>query len=272
MCLTSPPYFQQRDYGVVGQIGLEASPEDYIAQIIEVMREVHRVLRKDGTAWLVIGDAFSRSRSGTGERRKAVLGLPWRVAFALQEDGWLLRQEIILSKSNPLPEPVKDRFVRSDEYLFLLSKSAKYRFDFEAAREQGVTTRAGSPQRDTRETHGLVGGNTGLNAAKLRLQQEIQEKGYVTRMMRSVWTVSSRSLRYGHFAAFPERLVETCIRVGCPEGGYILDPFAGSGTTGAVATRLNRNADLIELNPDYAEIARMRCSALVGRGSPSSER
>jgi DNA modification methylase/DNA-binding XRE family transcriptional regulator len=260
-CITSPPYFQQRDYGVEGQVGLDASEEEYIRSVIEVMRGVKRVLRDDGTLWLVIGDSFTRSGSGSARRRKELLGLPWRVAFALQQDGWHLRQEIILVKKAPLPEPVKDRFVRAHEYLFLLTKRQRYWFDASAVRERGVTTNAGSAQRNTKETHGNVsGGNTGLNAAKERLRREIEETGFSTRYKRSVWTISSPAGRYRHYAAFPEDLVKTCIKAGCPEGGAVLDPFAGSGTAGAVARRLNRSADLIELNPQYAEVARKRCT------------
>jgi DNA modification methylase len=261
MCVTSPPYFRQRDYAAAGQTGLEDSDEEYIASVVGIMREVRRVLRDDGALWLVIGDAFARRGSGTHRRRKEILGLPWRVAFELQKDGWFLRQEIILNKANPLPEPVKDRFVRSHEYLFHLTKRQQYWFDADAVRERGVTTNAGSPQRDTRDTHGAIsGGNTGLNAAKERLGREIEETGFSTRYKRTVWSYSTQSGRHGHFAAFPEALVETCIRAGCPEGGMVLDPFGGSGTTGLVAQRLNRGAHLIELNPEYAKIAQKRCS------------
>lgn len=258
-CITSPPYFQQRDYGVAGQIGLEGTTEQYIACIVEVMRQVRRVLRKDGTLWLVIGDAFARDGSGSA-RRKELHGLPWRIAFALQEDGWFLRQEVILAKKSALPEPVKDRFVRAHENLFLLTKRQRYWFDTSAVRERGVTTNAGSSQRNTKETHGNIsGGNTGLNAAKEKLRREIEETGSSTRYKRSIWTISSPAGRYRHYAAFPEDLVETCIKAGCPEGGLVLDPFGGSGTTGVVARRLNRSADLIELNPTYGETARQRC-------------
>jgi DNA modification methylase len=181
------------------------------------------------------------------------------VAFALRDDGWLLRQDIILNKANPLPEPVKDRFARAHEYIFLLTKGKKYWFDTDAVREKGTTTKPGSAQRDTRQTHGTVsGGNSGLNAAKERLRREIEETGFVTRNRRTVWPVSGQRSRHGHFAAFPDALVETCIRAGCPDGGAVLDPFAGSGTTGVVARRLNRTADLIELNPTYVEIIKKR--------------
>jgi DNA modification methylase len=179
----------------------------------------------------------------------------------LQEDGWFLRQDIILSKANPLPEPVTDRFVRSHEYLFILSKSQRYHLDVAAVREKGVTKKAGSAQRDTRLTHGSVsGGNSGLSAAKERLRREIEETGASTRNRRSVWTTASQPIGQEHFASFPEALVDTCIRAGCPEGGVVLDPFGGSGTVGRVARRLSRSADLIEINPHYAEIARKRCS------------
>ncbi|WP_162559331.1 DNA methyltransferase [Microvirga sp. 17 mud 1-3] len=260
-CITSPPYFQQRDYGVSGQIGHEETPEEYISRLVEVFREIRRVLRKDGTLWLNLGDAMQRVGASGGLKRKNLLGLPWRIAWALQEDGWRLRQDIIINKKNPLPEPVRDRFVRSHEYMFLLCKSEKYVFDVAAVRERGATMRPGSPQRDTRETHGVVsGGNTGLNAAKERMRQELETNGFVTRNKRSVWTVSTGSQRHGHFATFPEEQVEPCILAGCPEGGTVIDPFGGSGTTGLVAKRLGRHAVLIEINPEYADIAQRRCA------------
>jgi DNA modification methylase len=265
-CITSPPYYQQRDYGIEGQIGLEEAPEEYLARLVAVFREVRRVLRKDGTLWLNLADGFVKSGRGPANslRRKDLHGTPWRLAFALQEDGWYLRQDIIVHKNNPMPEPVRDRCVRAHEYLFLFAKSQRYHFDANALRERGVTSSPGSPQRNTRETHGTVSnGNTGLNAAKARLRSELEEHGFVTRHKRSVWTVTGSKGRHGHFARFPEGLVEPCILVGCPEGGLVLDPFAGSGSTGEAANRLGRHADLIEINPRYAETARLRCSAAL---------
>jgi len=256
-CITSPPYFQQRDYASPGQIGLESSPEEYVLRIVESFREVRRVLRKNGTLWMVIGDTYGKAKG----RHKDLLGIPWRVAFALQSDGWLLRQDIVIHKSNGLPEPVRDRCVRAHDYLFIFAKSKRYHFDANAIRERGVTTKPGRPQRDTRETHGSVSsGNTGLNAAKERLRREIEEFGFTTRHKRSVWSVNTGSNRSGHFAAFPEALVEPCVLAACPPDGIILDPFAGSGTTGRVARRLNRSAELIEISPEYADLARRRCT------------
>ncbi len=271
-CITSPPYFRQRDYGMAGQIGWEPTVQEYVDRIVAVMREVRRVLRKDGTLWLVIGDTYAKDRAASGWRRKEILGIPWQVAFALRDDGWLLRQDMILSKNNPLPEPVKDRFTRSHEYLFLLTKSPRYYFNAEAVREKGDTKNPGSAQRNTKETHGQrSGGNTGLNAGKEKMKREIAENGYVTRNKRSVWTTRSQTSQFDHFATFPESFVETCIRAGSAEGGLILDPFGGVGTTGAVARKLGRGADMIEINPEYAARARKRCSALdqkLGKSLP----
>jgi site-specific DNA-methyltransferase (adenine-specific) len=259
-CITSPPYFQQRDYGIAGQIGLEPTAEEYINRLVDVFRELRRVLRQDGTLWLNIGDAFAKIDS-PASRRKDLLGLPWRLAFALQQDGWYLRQDIVVHKANPMPEPVRDRCARAHEYLFLFTKRRRYHFNAEAIRERGVTTTPGTAQRDTRDTHGAVSsGNTGLNAAKQRMREELSEKGFVTRHKRSVWTVAGARNRHGHYAAFPEALVEPCIMAGCPEGGTVLDPFAGSGTVGRVAKRLGRSAELIEINPEYVELAQKRCA------------
>jgi DNA modification methylase len=191
----------------------------------------------------------------------------------LQADGWLLRQDIVVHKANGLPEPVRDRCVRAHEYLFLFAKSRRYYFDAEAIRERGVTTNPGRAQRDTRETLGSVSnGNTGLNAAKERLRRDIEEFGFTTRHKRSVWAVNTGSTRNGHFAAFPEALVEPCILAGCPVGGLILDPFGGSGTTGRVARRLNRSAELIEINPTYAELAQRRCGSTSQADAPGEMR
>jgi DNA modification methylase/DNA-binding XRE family transcriptional regulator len=263
-CITSPPYFQQRDYASPGQIGLESNPEEYVLRIVKSFREVRRVLQKNGTLWMVIGDTFGKVKG----RHKDLLGIPWRVAFALQSDGWLLRQDIIIHKRNGLPEPVRDRCVRAHEYLFMFAKSKRYHFDAHAIRERGVATNSGGPQRDTRETQGSMSkGNTGLNAAKERLRREIEEFGFTTRHKRSVWSVNMGSSRSGHFAAFPEALVEPCVLAACPLGGIILDPFAGSGTTGRVARRLNRSAELIEISPEYADLARRRCGLSMSRAA-----
>lgn len=253
-CITSPPYFGLRDYGVEGQIGLEDTPEEYIDRLVEVFRDVRRVLRNDGTLWIVIGDSYNGSRGNhssvhkndagfqgvAGEKygcrgnglktlkRKDLIGIPWMLAFALRSDGWYLRQDIVWAKSNPMPEPVKDRCTRAHEYIFLLSKRKKYFFDHEAIMEQAAE------------------GNKVYRADGKRNK-------------RDVWTVPvCTSVKDAHFAVFPKELVESCVLAGCPEGGIVLDPFCGSGTTGIVACNNNRDFIGIELNPEYIKIAERR--------------
>lgn len=250
-CVTSPPYFGLRDYNIEGQLGLEDTPSEYVKRMVEVFREIRRVLKDEGTFWLNIGDSYASFRDGknvsdslrksdisvgigkaknrssetfkgTAIKHKDIIGIPWRLAFALQEDGWRLRQDIIWSKPNPRPERVKDRCTKSHEYLFLLTKSEHYYFDSEAIAEPSVS------------------GDGGL------------------RNKRSVWTVPTKSIKDAHFATFPFDLVEPCVLAGCPEGGTVLDPFFGSGTTGLAADKNNRNYIGIELNPDYIKIANSR--------------
>lgn len=235
-CVTSPPYFNQRDYGVAGQLGLEPTPEAFVGRLVEVFGEVRRVLRDDGTFWLNIGDSVysgngqpcgSDPRSpnrdwmrqtkrwldtpGMGLPKKSLLGMPWRVAHALQADGWTIRQEIVWARSSAFSEPsVTDRPYRQHETLFLMSKARRYWFDRTALPEE------------------------------------------------SVWHIEPERAQRGHVAPFPQELAKRCIEAGCPPGGVVLDPFGGSGTTGLVADRFGRDAVLIELNPAYAELARAR--------------
>lgn len=264
ICVTSPPYFRQRDYGVADQIGFETSSKEYIDRLVKVFREVKRVLKKDGTLWLNLGDTMTRSGVADRVKPKNLLGIPWRIAFALQEDGWNLRQDIIIHKRNPMPEPVTDRCVRAHDYMFLMSKSAKYCFDASAIRERGTTTNPGRPQKDTRLTHGSQsGGNTGLNAAKQRMREELSANGFVTRNKHSVWSVGMGASRTKHYATFSEELVEPCILAGCPVGGTVLDPFGGSGTTARVAHRLNRNATIIDINPRYVTMMQRQFGLLA---------
>ena len=237
------------------QIGLEATPDAYVAEMVSVFREVWRVLADDGTLWLNIGDSYGKG--------KQLIGIPWRLAFALQSDGWCLRQDIIWAKPNPMPESVTDRCTKSHEYVFLLSKSPKYYYDHEAVKERGVMVAgdsAGSKQQDTRETHGLGGGNSGISVAKAKLAQELADKGYSTRNRRDVWTINTKPFKGAHFAVMPEALVEPCVLAGSAEGDTVLDPFTGSGTVAVVANRHGRNFVGTELNPEYAEIARERIS------------
>jgi DNA modification methylase len=261
--VTSPPYYGLRDYGVDGQIGLEESPEAYVARLVDVFREVRRILRDDGTVWLNLGDtyvsnagdrnkvggfqanpnkdrlsaesAMSFNKHGKGYKFKDLMGIPWRVAFALQADGWYLRQDIIWHKPNPMPESVTDRCTKSHEYIFLLSKSARYYFDHEAIKEVGVMTSqssAGSNQRDTSITHGVGGGNSGINEAKKKLAQELKLLGHSTRNKRSVWTVATQPYPEAHFAVYPTKLIEPCILAGTSEKGCC-------ATCGAPWKRLN---------------------------------
>ena len=240
------------------QIGLEETPEEYIAQLVEVFREVRRTLRDDGTLWVNIGDSYYNYRSGTafvkqsvaktnqdlpthspsrnnkleGLKSKDLIGIPWMLAFALRADGWYLRQDIIWHKPNPMPESVKDRCTKAHEYIFLLSKSKNYYFDHEAIREPTVA------------------------------DNDMRQK-------RSVWTVNTKPYREAHFATFPTELITPCIQAGCPKDGMVLDPFGGSGTTGYVADKLGRNATLIELNPQYIEIAENRIDPPESRLNPN---
>lgn len=239
--VTSPPYWGLRDYGVDGQLGLEKTPEEYVARMVDVFREVRRVLRNDGTCWLNLGDSF---------KDKEVVGIPWRVAFALQSDGWWLRQDIIWSKPNPMPESVTDRCTKSHEYVFLLTKSARYYYDADAISEPAVTGWNGSSF--TSDSDKVTKRGLGLGP---RIETD-------TRNRRSVWTITPKPYSGAHFATMPPDLVENCLLAGCPKNGIVLDPFCGSGTTGMVALRLNRNVILCELNPEYVNLTHERCTNL----------
>lgn len=271
-CVTSPPYWGLRDYGHDGQIGLEQTPDEYVEQMVAVFRQVHRVLSDDGTLWLNLGDSYAgntsrasnNGRAGFGNKREGVftktgdglknkdlVGIPWRVAFALQADGWYLRQDIIWHKPNPLPESVTDRCTKSHEYIFLLSKSAKYYFDHLAMRE---------PSANLGKTKIRFGGNKYGDSDdpkhSTKSGNEYIDTGF--RNKRSVWTVTTRPFKGAHFATFPTQLIEPCILAGSKQGDTILDPFFGAGTTGLVAQRHNRKWIGCELNPDYAAIAQQR--------------
>ena len=286
-CVTSPPYFGLRDYEVEGQIGLEDTPDAFVARLVEVFREVRRVLRNDGTLWLNLGDSYARtggtdrkvSRSAkvgstrrtldqiadrtqkapTGLKDKDLIGIPWRVAFALQADGWYLRQDIIWHKPNPMPESVRDRCTKAHEYVFLLSKGPRYYFDIEAAKEPSTSrapgntkpTKGGRRCEEGRESH-----RTAANLHKIGARD--------TRNRRSVWTVTTKPFKGAHFATFPPDLIEPCVLAGCPEGGTVLDPFGGSGTTAGVALKHGRKAILCELNPDYVAMIQARVRAIAG--------
>lgn len=281
-CITSPPYYGLRDYGVSGQIGNEDTPEQYIENLVGVFDEVKRILKDDGVLWLNLGDSWlgtggdrknpsknkvfndiqkqnpkegrykrNQNMKMSGIKCKDLIGIPWMAAFALREAGWYLRQDIIWAKGNPMPESVKDRCTKSHEYIFLLTKSRKYYFDNESIKEPAVTQpkardknkegyQADYPKGDRFSAGERVYGSDGM------------------RNKRDVWNVNIKPCKEAHFATFPDTLIEPCVLAGCPEGGIILDPFMGAGTTAMVAKRNNRNYVGIELNPNYIQIAEKR--------------
>lgn len=301
-CVTSPPYYGLRDYGKEGQIGQEKTPEEYTEKIVNVFREVRRILKPSGTLWLNLGDSYAGSGRGgnlvkntstleggvlgqiesirgsqkpcglhesarqskqigrawipppPGLRQKNLIGIPWRVAFALQEDGWNLRQDIIWSKPNPMPESVTDRCTKSHEYIFLLSKNKKYYFDSESIKEPAIYGSIGRSQKirsSAKKGSFTAKGEPLPGQLPFRSIKEYRNK-------RSVWTVSTKPFKGAHFATFPPDLIRPCILAGSPPEGLVLDPFLGSGTTGLVAIGHNRKFLGIELNPEYALLASRR--------------
>jgi len=288
-CVTSPPYFGLRDYGHDGQIGLEPTPDQFIAKLVDVFREVKRVLKDDGTLWLNIGDSYAAQRGGShqpaetlaggqggkmengatvnrdrhagynptrnasaiGVKHKDLIGIPWLLAFALRADGWYLRQEIIWHKPNPMPESVTDRCTKSHESIFLLAKSEKYYFDNGAIAEQ-IAQSTANDSRLTREGYETVRPDRGFPGSASHGNGLLVPKGDPTkRNKRSVWTVATTPYKGAHFATFPPALIEPCILAGAPTGGIVLDPFGGSGTTAQVAQSLGRKWILCELNEAY---------------------
>lgn len=256
------------------QIGLEETPQQYIDRLVEVFHEVKRVLKDEGTLWLNIGDSYcgtgdkgdykdpkyadgrngqgvAMNRKVIGCKQKDLIGIPWMLAFALRADGWYLRQDIIWHKPNPMPESVKDRCVKAHEYIFLLSKSRKYWFDYESIQETAVT---GESVRD-KNAEGYDADYP--NGERFSKGEHVYGRDG-KRNKRDVWSVTTQAVKEAHFATFPEKLIEPCILAGCPVGGAVLDPFFGSGTTGKVALQLNRKYLGIELNPEYIEISRKR--------------
>jgi site-specific DNA-methyltransferase (adenine-specific) len=251
--VTSPPYFRQRDYRSQGQIGLEQSPTEYVARLVSALAECRRVLKPSGTAWLVLGDKYLDGQQ---------LGMPWRVALACQADGWILRSDIIWHKPNAMPSAVKNRPTTDHEYIFLLTKGPDYYYDADAIREPHVTFTENSRMRGGRRHFFQRGGtpeqgkNRGhSNLHKGRWDQAFHPKG---RNKRTVWSIPLSKFRDAHFAVFPEPLVETCLLAGSPEGGVVLDPFSGSGTTALVAKRLGRSYIGIDCVADYCQMARQR--------------
>ena len=282
-CVTSPPYWGLRDYGVSGQLGLEKTPEEYVAKMVEVFREVKRVLKKEGTVWLNLGDSYCATTKGSGGHNekqdsnngswfdnrkwqipdglkpKDLVGIPWRVAFALQADGWYLRSDIIWHKPNPMPESVTDRPTKSHEYIFLMSKSAKYYYDNEAVKEPAVEGTDLGVLRSNKAAYGQ--GPTDIKTINKRLAicpDSRLGNPSGTRNKRDVWTVPTKPYKGAHYATFPPKLIEPMILAGCPAGGIVLDPFVGSGTVAQVATLHRRNWIGIELNPEYIKLADKR--------------
>jgi DNA modification methylase len=293
-CVTSPPYWGLRDYGHANQIGQEATPELFVQTMVEVFREVRRVLKADGTCWLNLGDSYAAGKSGRtddgtdsqtstlgpnrcglpnnsgagnviarkapqGYKPKDLVGIPWMTALALRADGWYLRQDIIWAKPNPMPESVTDRCTKSHEYIFLLTKSDRYYFDSEAMSEPAI--HAGHVVKNKGGKNSEMGKFGATRTGFLR------EEGVTVkdrRNRRSVWTVNTRSYKGAHFATYPPDLIKPCILAGTKAGDMVLDPFGGSGTTGQVALELGRKATLIELNPDYAKIIDQRTAITPG--------
>ena len=279
-CITSPPYFGLRSYnGGDDEIGQEPTVDEFVQKMVEVFRGVRRILRDDGTLWLNLGDSYmsatcvpppqtvangnnrgmptdfipANRQKQNGLKQKDLIGIPWRVALALQADGWYLRQDIIWHKPNPMPESVEDRCTKAHEYIFLLSKKPKYYFDFEAIKEPVTNS---TVQRLSQENLSNQVGSTRVPGKTNGNMKAVG--GTETRNKRSVWTVTTKPFRGAHFATFPKELIEPCVLAGCPKGGTVFDPFTGSGTTAVVALNNERNYIGTELNPDYIALAEGR--------------
>jgi DNA modification methylase len=276
-CITSPPYYGLRDYGVDGQIGNEQTPKEFIDNLVEVFACVWDILENNGTLWVNLGDSYYNYRPGKGQRvvansiasqkasefensakrgnkldgykEKDLMGMPWRLAFALQDFGWHLRQDIIWNKPNPMPESVKDRCTKSHEYIFLLSKKPHYFFDSEAIKEKAHTTDESNRDRD----------NSRLNNTPGRTRMAgLKTNHYEMKNKRSVWSINTKPYKGAHFAVYPEELIEPCVLAGSKVGDIVLDPFFGSGTTGAVAQKLGRQYIGCELNQGYEQLQKDR--------------
>lgn len=289
-CVTSPPYFGLRDYGVDGQLGLEQTPEQYVAAMVEVFRAVRDALVDDGTLWLNIGDSYAgggggnyskgtRNNSGqnitnvrnrgewldnAGLKPKDLIGIPWMLAFALRADGWYLRQDIIWNKPNPMPESVRDRCTKAHEYVFLLSKSERYYYDHIAAMEDAVGDQSGKAASFKREGSKREQTIPGQGYGTHRPCREDVAYNGTKRNRRSVWTVATRPYKGAHFATFPPSLIEPCILAGSRPGDLVLDPFGGSGTTAGVALLHGRRAVLCELNVEYTYLVSQRVQSITG--------
>ena len=287
-CVTSPPYYALRDYGVDGQIGREDTPAQYVARLTDVFSEVRRVLRPSGTLWMNIaatyagkgnqGDSvdpkYPNGRTGQtvainrrveGCKAKDMIGIPWMLAFALRDSGWYLRSDIIWMKANPMPESCKDRPSRCYEHVFLLTKSRSYYYDAAAIAEPVAES---TPMR-MRRKFGKNKYSAGIPGQAHQHLNDYRPNGYaeedipLLRNKRDVWQINSVPYKGAHFAAYPPKLVETCLLAGCPQDGIVLDPFLGSGTTAAVAKQMGRHYIGIELNPDYCELAKQRIGGVT---------
>jgi len=298
-CVTSPPYYGLRDYAADGQIGLEPSMDEYLAKLVDVFSEVRRVLKRDGVLWLNMGDSYAGSwgdkgrqgdgamqgrsviaarqicvaakkkyrtgsipANGWGLKPKDLIGMPWRVAFALQQSGWWIRSDIVWHKSNPMPESVTDRPTKSHEYIFFLSKSRRYYYDADSIREplrpKTYTTFGTRPRATGNDALGGVkSDNWGLTIS-VRKPRLRSDGGIAGANKRTVWTVATQPSRRHHYASFPEQLVEPCVLAGSRHGDLVLDPFCGSGTTGVVALRHGRHFVGIEINPNYCKMSSER--------------
>lgn len=248
VCVTSPPYYNARDYGAADQLGTESSPEEYIRKLVEAFREVARVLKDDGTLWLNIGDSYARHIEDGGIKRKDLIGIPWLLALALRSDGWYLRADIIWNKPNAMPESAKDRPTRSHEYVFLLSKAAAYYYDAEAVKELAVGYDPKKPGRKRGNAKTFRGGTAythdqaKANSTEVdRGSHGLQRNETGKRNRRDVWTIATRPYKGAHLSTFPEELAKICILAGSKQGDTVLDPFSGSGTTGAAALKEGRN-------------------------------
>lgn len=268
--VTSPPYYGLRDYGVEGQIGLEENLQRYVGVMQIVFSEVRRILKPEGTMWLNLGDSYSAGGRGGSERNqhgvglvanegrpKNLMGVPWKVAFALQDEGWNLRSDIIWHKPNAMPESVTDRPTKSHEYLFLMTKSEKYYYDADAIKEKASRSDEAKWSSEQSGLHSAESHEgTGQSTRRFGADPDYRNK-------RTVWTVATRPYPEAHFATFPKELIEPCIVAGSPKGGRILDPFCGSGTTGVVALERNREFLGIELNPEYIKLAEKRMKEIT---------
>ncbi|HEM4878942.1 TPA: site-specific DNA-methyltransferase [Streptococcus suis] len=290
-CITSPPYYGLRDYHKKEQIGREKTVEEYLDRLVAVFREVRRVLKKDGTCFIVIGDSYAGSGGGKGQymdpkypkgrngqnpsitqkilgyKSKDLMGIPWRLAFALREDGWYLRSDIIWHKENAMPEACRDRPTRSYEHIFLLSKSPKYYYDFDAMAEPMKEVSKKRYVRGRTEYNKYLNGDAGISVQKINKARKYGEyKGDNIpqfRNKRDIWTINTTSFRGNHYAAFPPKLVEICMIAGSPKGSIVLDPFIGSGTVGFTALMQDRKYIGIELNEEYVNLANNRISEEV---------